>query len=241
MKSNLKKPTSLMVIILFSSLGCHSQSHQTVFRNTAITVAPPSQQAGNEAEYRFGYGDLLEIKFFNNNEFNETVRVLPDGRISLQRIGSFKIIGMTPTMLQKVIEEKYASFLRQPEVTVFVRETASQVFYCMGEVNNPGIHPIAGHMTIYEAIALAGGVTEKAKLQNVFVLRPLQNERLQTIKINMSKISSKNRVVEDYAIQPKDIVYVPKTLIADITTLAKQIYDGVLPPADVYLRALWYR
>ncbi|MFQ6103275.1 MAG: polysaccharide biosynthesis/export family protein [Candidatus Glassbacteria bacterium] len=73
-------------------------------------------------EYRLGFGDVIEVKFFNNERFNETVKVRPDGRISMERMGEIFVTGLTPLELDSLITLKYSEFIQQPEVTVILRE-----------------------------------------------------------------------------------------------------------------------
>jgi protein involved in polysaccharide export with SLBB domain len=83
----------------------------------------PSEQ--ELPEYRIGYGDLLEVKFFNNPEFNETVRVRPDGRITLQRVGEMFVVGKTPGEVTAEIVETYKQILVAPPSNGFCTRVRS--------------------------------------------------------------------------------------------------------------------
>ena len=89
-------------------------------------------------EYRLGFGDEIEVKFFNNAQFNEMITVRPDGRITLEKIGDIYVTGMTPSQLDSLITTTYADIIRDPEVTVFVRKFGSYQTYILGEVGDPG-------------------------------------------------------------------------------------------------------
>lgn len=214
---------------------------------------PPRVQSGNTdpsrqsepvfpPEYSLGFGDVVEIKFFNNERFNETVAVRPDGRITLEKMGDIPVIGMTPLQLDSLITVTYAEFVRSPEVTVFVRQFGSYQVYVLGEVNLPGGYPIQQNMTIMQAVAVAGGAKETAKLGCVMILRRGEGESVNAVKVDLaSVIKGANGVIslDDFYVQGQDVIYVPKTFIASASAFLKQVYDGLLPPVDIYLRAAW--
>ena len=110
--------TLLLILLIGNSfIGCSSSSQtgQTYFRDTSSL---DSGSAETVPEYRLGFGDEVEIKFFNNNQFNETIGVRPDGRITLERIGDIYVNGMTPSQLDSLVTVTYAEFVREPDVTV---------------------------------------------------------------------------------------------------------------------------
>ena len=94
---------------------------------------PASTKKQSKPEYLLGFGDVIEIKFFRNTEFNETVTVRPDDRISLQKVGELEVSGMTPSQLDSVITAIYSEFVLEPEVTVIVRQFGGQNFYVLGK------------------------------------------------------------------------------------------------------------
>jgi protein involved in polysaccharide export with SLBB domain len=194
-------------------------------------------------EYRLGFGDVIEIKFFNNERFNETVAVRPDGRMTMERIGDIFIAGMTPSKLDSLITAKYAEFVRNPDVTVFVRQFGGYQVYVLGEVNAPGGYPLQRNMTILQALAAAGGFKDTAKRGSVMVLRPGEQKQIEALKVDLTAtIRGHNQTNEKTLyVQAQDVIYVPKTLISSTSAFLKQVYDGVLPPLDTYFQALWWR
>jgi len=204
---------------------------------------PESTKKQSKPEYLLGFGDVIEIKFFRNSEFNETVTVRPDDRISLQKIGELEVSGMTPSQLDSVITTTYSEFVLEPDVTVIVREFGGLNVYVLGEVESPGGYPVERDMSLLQALAVAGGPTNSAKLGSVLVLRRDQGKRGQAIKVNLVKLLKGKSQLEiaqnNILIHPYDIVYVPKTPIANVADFMTKIYDVFLPPVDIYLRALW--
>ncbi|MFQ5772214.1 MAG: polysaccharide biosynthesis/export family protein, partial [bacterium] len=153
------------------------------------------QEASRMTEYRLGFGDVIEIKFFRNSQFNESVMVRPDGRISLQKVGEVRVTGMTPSQLDSIITEAYAAFVLEPEVTVIVRQFGGYQVYVLGEVNAPGGYPIQRNMTILQALAAAGGAKISSKLGSVMLLRRSQTEEVEAIKVDLVKsVEAKNQL-----------------------------------------------
>lgn len=241
----------LLITIGLSGCSGSAKGKQTYYRDVG---GEPAGRSSILPEYRLGFGDEIEIKFFNNERFNETVTVRPDGRITMERIGDLYVTGMTPSQIDSLITVTYAEIIRDPEVTVFVRKFGSYQVYVLGEVARPGGYPVERNMTIVQVLAVAGGVPYSAALSSVMILRQNRNEEIQALMLDVSSYLQGDRMlitmvdkeievsVNDFFIQPLDIVYVPKTPMASVVAFLEQVYAGLLPPVDVYLRALlWSR
>lgn len=205
-----------------------------------VHVAPRPSEAEEDREYRLGYGDVLEIKFFNNEEFNTEVTVRPDGRITLQRVGDIKVTDMTPMELARLISKKYAEILVEPEVTVTVKQFGGNTVYVLGEVRNPGSYVVQRNMTLLRAIASAGGPTNEANLSSVMLIRMLDEKRVAAIRSDLTQALARKDTSPDLEIRPYDIVYVPKTFIGNIRAFMTQVYDTVIPPLDLYARSVFW-
>jgi protein involved in polysaccharide export with SLBB domain len=217
--------------------SCASNSQM----RTAGTISSGSTEK-TIPEYRLGFGDVVDIKFFRNEQFNETVTVRPDGRISLAKVGELYVAGMPPAQLDSIVTETYRKFVLEPEVTVIVREFGGYKVYVLGEVNLAGGFAVERNMTLLQAIAAAGGPKLSAKMSSVMVLRRGYNKEVEAIKVDLTKsVKAKRGAVvaqNDILVEPRDIIYVPKTLIANVSDFMRQVYAGVLPPLDLYLRAI---
>src|SRR5256885_1422714 len=84
-------------------------------------------------------GDQIEVKFFYNPELSEQQPIRPDGRIALQLVGDVEAAGLTPEALRNALRERYARVLREPDVTVIVKEISGRRVYVGGEVGTPGL------------------------------------------------------------------------------------------------------
>ncbi|HOY43235.1 MAG TPA: polysaccharide biosynthesis/export family protein [bacterium] len=192
--------------------------------------------------YRLGFGDVIDIKFLASPEYNETVSIRPDGRISLQGVGELDALGLSPAELDSVVTAAYAQLLVHPDVTVIVREFGGQKCYVAGEVDHPGSMDVAKGMTLLRAIASAGGPKKSAKMGSVILIRMDGEQRAEATRIDLSYTSMKGGIENDLPVMGNDIIYVPRTFIADVNAFVSQVYDVVLPPFDSWTRYFyWYR
>lgn len=166
-------------------LGCAAMllacaSHGPAPRGEVQLLPPgdPVAEAVGRPEYRIGPSDLLTITVFQVEDLDREVRVDNAGRISLPLIGVVAAAGQTVTGLEADIATRYgATYLQDPQVSVFVKEFASQRITVSGEVEQPGIYPIASQLTLLQAIALAEGMSDVASYDNVLVFRTINGER----------------------------------------------------------------
>jgi protein involved in polysaccharide export with SLBB domain len=167
-------------------------------------------------EYRIQPGDQLDIKLFYNPELNEQVTVRPDGRISLQLAKEVMAAGLTPAQLNDFLTTTYADQLVNPEVTVMLRSFGGQRLFVDGEVNKAGVVNLVGPMTILQAISAVGGLKESARLNEVLIIRRDAENRAKVATVNLEKALDGSDMSHDILLMPFDIVYVPRSHIADI-------------------------
>ena len=234
-----------LVVLGLCCFGCssHTRLRQQYAAYSQLDFPQNDDEAGSvDPVYTFGIDDVIEIKFFNNEQFNETLRVRPDGRITLAKVDEIFVLGMTPMQLDSVITAAYAKIIRTPDVTVIVREFGARLIFVLGEVNRPGAYPIHRHMTLLHSIAAAGDFKQSAERRSVMIVRRKNRQTLTAFKIDMTqyhKQAESSRMSTDPSVYSMDIIYVPKSYIASAYDFLKQIYDIVLPPFDVGWK-LWY-
>lgn len=180
-----------------------------------VKLAPATQQAG----YRVGPMDVLDITVFQVPDLTRSVQVDAAGQIILPLIGSVNAAGKTVTELQSDVatrlKEKY---LQSPEVTIYVKEFASQKVTVEGSVTQPGVYPISGRTTLLQAIAMARGPDRVANESRVVVFRTINNQRMGAV-FDIKAIRS--GASEDPEIYGNDVVVVErsgmKSLFRDVT------------------------
>jgi protein involved in polysaccharide export with SLBB domain len=197
----------LLAAVLCCAAACSGPQGRNIADMGRVQAVQP--------EYRLNTGDILDIKFFYNPELNETVMVRPDGRISLQLANEVVCAGLTPEELRKTLVERYGREINKPEMSVIVRSFSAQRVYVDGEVFRPGMLPLTGPVTIRQAITAAGGFKETARRTDVILIRQTEGKP-EGFKVNMEEFDNNVNLSEDILLAPFDIVYVPRSNIAEV-------------------------
>jgi len=139
---------------------------------TTTTAAPATSAANTSADYRLAAGDKLRIEVYKDTQLSQSLQVRPDGKITLPLVGDVMAAGHTSMELRDAIATSLKEYIATPVVTVIVTETTPQVIYVTGEVTKPGAMPLAnGHMSVLQALAMAGGFTDFANRKDITILR----------------------------------------------------------------------
>ncbi len=197
----------LMLLLILPACAVHHA------QPVAVNTVPPTPAVAGP--YTIHPGDVVDIKFFYNPELNETVTVRPDGAISLPLVADLHVVGRTPEEVRRALYDAYGRELKRPDVAVMVRSFSGQRVYIDGEVVRPGMLPLTGPVTVLQSIAAAGGLKETARPEEVIILRRAQG-RLAPMTVDVAKAITGEDTSGDIALAPFDIVYVPRSAIADI-------------------------
>lgn len=174
------------LVLIFGVLLASCSSTQSISADSNTTVLetqslpPPTRQdllAANRP-YLIGPFDKLKIDVFGIEDLEKSVQIDASGRLSFPLIGVVKASGLTPGELASEIELRLRGrFVRNPQVTVNLEETVSQVITVDGQVATPGLYPVIGRMTLMRAVATAGGTSEFARLKDVIIFREVGGQR----------------------------------------------------------------
>lgn len=133
-------------------------------RLVEYALGSASQSPTGQAEYRIGAEDLLEVGVFEVPELSRTVRVSVSGEITLPLVGQLRVAGLTVAESEQVLVALLKdSFLKDPQVTIFIKEYRSDPVSVVGAVKQPGLHYIQTRRTLLEVLAMAGGLSEGAR------------------------------------------------------------------------------
>lgn len=178
----------------------------------AQTSAPPSAQEARDTfvrAYRIGPGDLLEVKVFEVDQLNQTVRVSEDGSITLPLVGRVEVEGLTQEgVVQKLAGLLQAKFVKNPQVTLFIKEYKSQQVAVIGAVTNAGSYELVGRRNLLQIISMAGGFTESAG-DEIFILREGLDGKAETITIDLKDLLVNGNQALNVPIEPNDVINVP--------------------------------
>lgn len=143
-----------------------------------VLPAPSSQAiVGNARDYTVGPEDLLEVRLFGQNNLDRQVRVSGEGEITLPLVGEVKVAGLSPKSIEGRLQELYgANYLRNPQVSVAVREYRHQRVSVTGAVEKPGTYEIIGPRNLLEILAAAGGILEKGNAKAGDMVHIIRNQ-----------------------------------------------------------------
>jgi polysaccharide export outer membrane protein len=209
--------SSLALFVAFSGIIA---AQTAVTPNAAIpaqspmsTDSTPSQNVSPDSmvdkrSIKVGGGDLLEVKVYGVPELTDSVRVSARGDVSLPLVGSVHLEGLTSEQGERLIEQrlKDGGFLRDPHVSIFVKEYVTQGVSVMGEVQKPGIYPLLGTRRLFDAISYAGGTTAKAG-KTVSIARREDPTHPQLVTLSNDPVKASESNVE---VLPGDTIMVAK-------------------------------
>ena len=174
------------------------------------TEAAAMAYARLRTDYRIGRQDLLEIRVFDLEELDQTVRVADDGSISMPLLGRLSVAGKTKTELEKQIADLLGErYVRDPQVTVFVKEFESKKVAVTGAVKQPGSFAMLGQKTLLEMISLAGGLDKDVGKEIIVFRREVDGESTRRIPVDLDRLVYEADPALNIPILPEDIVYVP--------------------------------
>jgi polysaccharide export outer membrane protein len=140
--------------------------------NQMILMGTLSSKRDPYHDYRIGPEDLLEISVFEVEKLNKTVRVSSQGNISIPLLGVLMVKGLTANQLERELTHLLAEkYLRNPQVSVFIKEYRSQRVSVLGAVKEPRVFEVTGQRTILDMLAMAGGLNDDAG-GTLFLFRP---------------------------------------------------------------------
>jgi protein involved in polysaccharide export with SLBB domain len=212
----------IAILLIAELISCATQ-------NATVKEVEPLELAETKAPivYTIAPGDTLDIKFFYNPELNESVIVRPDGMISLQLIDEIHAASLKPAELDDKLTELYSQELRKPVLTIIVRSFTRQRVYVGGEVNRPGLIELSGGLTALQAVFQSEGFKETADPAETLVIRKGKKDEPIPLRIDLAALMDASGGT-DFQLQPDDIVYVPRSAIANANKFIEEYIGGLL-------------
>ena len=186
----------------------------TVSAFDAVTQKEAPATTPPDSSLRIGAGDLLEFSVYNVPELATKIRVSNNGDAYLPLIDYVHVGDLTVEEAQTVIEKKLSDggFLKDPHVTLFVDQFASQGVSILGEVSKPGVYPVLGQQRLFDVISAAGGLTDKAG-RAVTITHRNQQDKPVAVELARHLTDNPENNVQVYPgdtiiVRKADIVYV---------------------------------
>lgn len=178
--------------------------------------------------YRLGAGDALRVNFVVDDGLDTDVVLGPDGNGVFPLVGPVRVGGLTVREASQRLTDTYVGLLRNPAAQISVTTYGGAQIYVGGEVRTPGVFPIRGEMNTAQAILAAGGLAETAGAGAVIVLRRVEDGRLAMRTVDAGRLIRADQR-QDFLLHPGDLVFVPRSRIAEVNLFVRQYLNGVLP------------
>jgi polysaccharide export outer membrane protein len=176
----------------------------------------PALTGARHPQYRLRKSDVVEIKFTFSPEFDETATVLPDGFLALKTVDDVFVEGLTVAGLKDLVRQTYAPTLRDPEVSVILKDFERPFFFAGGQVGHPGKYELRSPTTVSQAVAVAGGFTEQSRHSQVIVFRTVTTGVVEAHVLNVKAMLASRNLEEDFELKPGDMLFVPQNRISKI-------------------------
>src|SRR5580704_8671063 len=147
--------------------------------------------------YRLCKSDVVTISFTFSPEFDQTVSVQPDGYVVLKGVKQLSAEGVTVPELQEAIGRAYTGFLHDPEVTIALKDFDKPYFIVGGEVNHPAKYELRSDIRVTEAVAIAGGLTPRAKHSQIVLFRRVSDDLVESHLLDVKTMMKSRTLAED--------------------------------------------
>jgi polysaccharide export outer membrane protein len=186
--------------------------------NPSSPVAPPQGTQPQNApgqRYTVKASDVLGLTFRYTPDYNHDTSVQPDGFVQLKGLpNALHIQGMTMQEAQREIVKAYSTILKDPDITVTLKDFEKPYFVVSGSVRNPGKFDYRGHTTVMQAVAVAGGFDNSAKHSQILLMRKYSNDLVQVTMVDLREVMKGKDLNKDLEVRPGDTIFAPKSTFA---------------------------
>lgn len=195
-----------LAVVLTLGVGCAGADVATYEAQRVAVEVPDALRVAT-----VGAGDVFEVRVYGEKELSGLYRVSPEGSIEFPLVGRVDISGQTPREVSETLRSRLMDgFIRDPHVSVFVKEYNSKKVFVIGQVQRPGTFPFEERMNIVQAITQAGGFTPTAARDRTLVTRTIDGREVQ-IPVPVDRIATGEAV--NFPLAPGDIVFVPEGIL----------------------------
>ena len=190
--------------VLFAFL-CAVLVGQALAAEPTVGMKPAGQ---NLPAYRLQPGDVITVSVWKETELQSDVLVRPDGGFSFPLAGDVDAVGKTVEDIRTLLVDRLKRYIPNPVVTVAVKQIGGNRIYVVGRVNHAGDFPLSSPLDVMQAIALAGGATPYAAINDIVILRR-QNGEQQALHFHYSDVARGRDLSQNVLLQGGDTVVVP--------------------------------
>jgi polysaccharide biosynthesis/export protein len=193
---------------------------------SAIVEAQSAKYAAN-SRYILRPGDEITVQYRYTPEFDQSLKIQPDGFVALGLVGEVKVSGLTIAEAQALIAEKAKFRLKDPEVGLMLKDFEIPHFLVGGEVMKAGKFELRGQTSALQAVLLAGGFSSQANTSRLIVFRRVNPELYESIPVKLGNISKSGEQLKDLLLQPGDLVLVQSSTSAKLERFVKAANLGL--------------
>ncbi|MGB7631436.1 MAG: polysaccharide biosynthesis/export family protein [Candidatus Deferrimicrobium sp.] len=161
-----------------------------------------------EPDYVIGPGDTLNIEVWKDPTLTRPVTVLPDGKVAYTMVGEVVAAGKTVAQLQKEIAGKLSLYVKDAVLTVEVRQVNSLQIYVLGRVRTPGRSIMTSNIDVLQALAIAGGPDQFAKVSRIKIFRR-EGGKIVIIPFDYDDVIAGKYLESNILLRRGDVVVVP--------------------------------
>lgn len=163
--------------------------------------------------YKLQPGDLVEIQVFREDNMSRTLRISGKGTVTFPLVGVITIAGRSLEEAEQELGERLTQYLKNPQVSMLVKEYGNKTVYVLGQVKKPAAIQIPPEkpLTVLEAITSVGGFTDIANTSKVRVLR-MNNGQQTAMDVDVTQITKQGDKSLDISLMPGDVVFVPQSM-----------------------------
>ena len=217
------RPIALAMSLL--TAGC--VGHVAVVPTHVEGFAPWSDEV---RPHRLAAGDEIDLRFLLNPELNDAKLVIgPDGQLTVPLLGPVTAGGLTVAEFCQWLQTAYASKLRMAMLDVIVRAYASSRIFVGGDVKTPGVLPMQGPTDVLQGVLMAGGFLPTARTDQIVIIRRRADHVPMLRTVNLQRYEGSADPQDDIPLEAADVVFVPKSNIAEFDLFVDQYLNQALP------------
>lgn len=185
--------------------------HRTIRRSCALLAALVLLAGGASAQqppYVLGPDDVIEITVYGYPDLSRLVTVLPDGTVSIPLVGIVHVAGLTVEQAARKLTEAFSVYLRRPQVSIVIKEFRRIRVSVMGQVTRPGTYELKPGATVLDALAAAGGLTEKASVTEARLVPAVGESR----PLHLEELLVRQEMRHNVALQGGETLVIPEEL-----------------------------
>lgn len=209
-----------LLLALCCACGLWACSSATIQDNASIqkqleqqNVLTGIENLRSSASYTLQPGDLVEIQVFKEDDMRRTLRLNGNGSVTFPLVGNVGLSGLTLQEAEQKLAKQLTAYLRNPQVSMLVKEYGNKTVYVLGQVKKPSSIEIPPEkpLTVLEAISSVGGFTDIANTSRVRVLRTKEGKQ-ESLDVDVAQITKQGNKLLDIALMPGDVVFVPQSM-----------------------------